>query len=250
MQPTPLAEALKPTLRDGLVQLAGLMKKEEVFDPAVSTRSLSLAAPDYQLFLMMPAIIADMRQAAPSIDLHLRALDQNVFGQLASGELDLVLAGSEVETTLALDREVMRSRIISEPFWCLMGHDNPAAASEELTLAAYVAAPHVVTSMAGEETDHVDASLAGLGLSRRKAVTVPSFMAAAWYAASSDMIATLPEAVAHRAADRTGGILRRAPMDLPNSVAYLWWHPRFHNDAGHAWWRKLLLDAFSPHRRG
>jgi DNA-binding transcriptional LysR family regulator len=115
-----------------------------------------------------------------------------VLDQLASGELDLVLAGSEVETTLSLDREVMRSRIISEPFWCVMAHDNPAA-TEELTLAAYLAAPHVVTSMVGEESYKVDASLTQIGASRRKAVTVPSFLAAAWYAASSDMMPPCPK---------------------------------------------------------
>lgn len=154
---------------------------------------------------------------------------------LAKGSQELIpITTHRIETALALDREVMRSCIISEPFWWLMRLDNPAGATEELTLVDYLAAPHVVTSMAGEDTDHVDAILALQGASRRKVVTVPSFMAAAWYATSSDMIATLPETVARRACDRTGGVLRKAPLDLPNSVAYLWWHPRFHNDEGHS----------------
>jgi DNA-binding transcriptional LysR family regulator len=248
LEPTPLAKALQPALRESLYRLAKLMQKEEVFDPALSTRSLSLAAPDYQLFMMLPPIVANMRRIAPLVDLRFRALGPNALDDLASGELDLVLAGAEVETTLALDGEVMRSRIMSEPFCCLMSADNPAASLAELTLASYLEAPHVMTSTAGEQTDHVDECLERLNLRRRKAVTVPSYMAAAWYATSSDMIATLPGTVAHRAAERTGGIIRKAPIDLPYSMAYLWWHPRFQNDPGHTWWRKRLLDAFAPHR--
>jgi DNA-binding transcriptional LysR family regulator len=248
-EPTPLANALQPALHQGLSQLADLFQTEAGFDPASSKRELSLAAPDYHLFMMLPSVVATMQKIAPSVDLRFRPLGPEVLAQLATGQLDVVLAGSEVETSLALDREVMRSRIIAEPFCCVLRRDHPAAQTPELALESYLAAPHVVVSVTGEDKDGVDVALADRGERRRAAATVPSFMAAAWYAASSNMIATLPETVARRAADRTDSVIRRPPIDLPDSVAYLWWHPRFQADPGHAWWRRHLLDAFAPYRR-
>ncbi|USI74945.1 LysR family transcriptional regulator [Sphingomonas morindae] len=247
-EPTPRALALQPALRHGLAQLAALVEVEPEFDPATSRRRFSLATPDYQLFVILPMLVARVREIAPQVDLRFRPLAADVLDQLATGALDLVIAGAEVEAALALDREVMRSRIIAEPFCCVLREDHPAAQAATLSLEAYVQAPHVVVSMTGEDSDQVDSALAARGLRRRVAATVPSFMAAAWYATSSDMIATLPRTVALRAAARNQGVVRPPPLALPRSIAYLWWHPRFQSDAGHGWWRKALFDVFAPYR--
>jgi DNA-binding transcriptional LysR family regulator len=249
LEPTPLANALQPALRQSLTQLAVLLQTEADYDPASSSRQFSLAAPDYHLFIMLPDVVNDMRQRAPSVDLRFQPLGRAVFDQLASGELDLVLAGSEVETSLGLNRELMRSRVTSEPFYCVMRNDHPAAQTPELTLENYVNAPHVMVSLAGENSDYVDAALERLDEHRRIAAKVPSFMAAAWYATTSDMIATLPQTVAFRAAERNEGVVRRPPIDLPSSTAHLWWHPRYQHDPGHTWWRRHLMEALAPYRR-
>ncbi|WP_420138321.1 LysR family transcriptional regulator [Sphingomonas sp.] len=249
LEPTPLANALQPALRQSLTQLAVLLQTEADYDPASSSRQFSLAAPDYYLFMMLPPVVADIRRSAPSVDLRFRPVGLDVFEQLASGELDLVLAGSELETVLGLNRELMRSRVISEPYYCVMRSDHPAAQAPELTLEAYLEAPHVMVSLAGETVDAVDTALEGVGARRRIGAAVPSFMAAAWYATESDMIATLPKTVAARAAERAGGVIRRPPIDLPFSTAHIWWHPRYQHDAGHVWWRRRLIDALGPYRR-
>ncbi|MGI3901579.1 MAG: LysR family transcriptional regulator [Janthinobacterium lividum] len=249
LQPTALALALRVSLRAGLNQLAEVMAKEASFDPARSTRVMSLATPDYPLVLMMPPVIADVRRAAPGVDLRLRSIGPDVFDALADGRLDLVLAGAEVETNLALDREVMRSCIISEPFRCVMRADHPAARTRSLDREAYLEACHILVSTTGGDRGIVDDVLDRSGLRRRVAVTVPSFMAASAYAASSALIATLPETIAQHAAAQAGVVVREPPFDLPRSTAYIWWHPRFQNDPGHAWWRRTLLDSFAPYRR-
>lgn len=94
----------------------------------------------------------------------------------------------------------------------------------------------------------VDKALSALGRRRRIVVTVPSFPAAIQIAAASDLIATLPRVVAERADDRETTMLP-PPLDVPRSVAYLWWHPRFQQDPGHSWWRHVLFEAFHPFRR-
>ncbi len=102
-------------------------------------------------------------------------------------------------------------------------------------------------STAGEDSGIVDAALASVGRCRRVAVTVPSFPAAVWIVAASDLIATLPKAITDRAT-RHQVAVRTPPIALPSSDAYLWWHPRVQNDPGHIWWRQALAGALASLR--
>ena len=247
LEPTPLAQGLRQDLRMGLDALERLLRHQPHFDPATSTRSFSLATPDHPQFTMLPEFIGQLRQTAPGVNVRIRAVGPGLPEELASGRLDLVLAGAEVEQILALDREVMRVRVIDEPFCCLLRRGHPALA-RPLNLQAYIALPHVLVSTTGGDTGIVDGALSALGLCRRVAVTVPSFPTAAYIVASSDLIATLPQAVTERA-ERLDVEVRPPPLELPRSVAYLWWHPRFQHDPGHVWWRHALAEALSPFRR-
>lgn len=243
MQPTPRALALEPSLRLGLAELRRVLAVEVGFEPATSQRSFSLASPDYPLFTRLPALVGRLRREAPGLDFRLMPLRTGLAQVLASGELDVVLAGGEAEETLGLDRETMRAGIISEPFFCVMRSGHPLAAGP-LDLAAYAAAEHVLISTTGGERGIADHALAQHGLERRVALTVPSFAAAVYFVAESEMIATVPEAIAVRGAQRGLVVARPPPLTLPDSTAYLYWHPRFQNDPGHAWWRTTLLQAF------
>lgn len=246
LEPTPLAQSLRQDLRLGLEAFERLLRHEPRFDPATSTRIFSVVTPDHPQFTMIPGFIGHLRRTAPGVNVRIRAIGPHLPGELASGRLDLVLAGAEVEQTLALDRDAMRTRVIDEPFCCLLRRGHPALA-QPLDLQAYVALPHVLVSTTGGDTGIVDTVLAAQGLHRRVAVTVPSFPAAVHIVASSDLIATLPRAVAERD-ERLAVELRPPPLELPRSVAYLWWHPRFQHDPGHAWWRHALAEALAPFR--
>lgn len=247
LKPTPLAEAIRPNLRFGLNALERLLTHTPSFDPATSTRTFSLATPDHPQFTMIPGFVAGLQQAAPGVNVRIRAIGPGLPDELASGRLDLALAGAEMGQALDLDRDTMRTRVISEPFRCLLRRGHPAL-ERDLGLRTYVALPHVLVSTGGGDTGIVDDALAVLGLRRRVAVTVTSFLAAAYIAASSDLIATLPLAIAERAV-QLGVELRPPPLDLPRANAYLWWHARFQNDPGHVWWRHALVEALAPFRQ-
>ena len=177
-KPTPLAQALRPDLRLGLNTLERLLTLAPDFNPATSTRTFSLATPDHPQFKMLPSFVAGLRQVAPSVNVRIRAIGPGLPDELSSGRLDLVLAGAEMGHTLDLDRDAMRTRVISEPFRCLLQRGHPAL-ERDLDLQTYVALPHVMVSTGGGDTGMVDDALAMLGLQRRVAVTVPSFPAAA-----------------------------------------------------------------------
>ena len=120
LSPTPRALALRPGLSLGLAELERVLGRETSFDPAQSTRRFSLATPDHPQFTVLPELVGRLRREAPGLDLRVRSIGPGLAEDLASGRLDLVLAGAEVERQLALDGELMRVRVISEPFRCVL----------------------------------------------------------------------------------------------------------------------------------
>ncbi len=244
--PTPRALALRPALSLGLTTLDRILGDETAFAPALSRRRFTIATPDHPQFTALPALIGRIGRDAPGIDIRVRPIGPGLSDELASGRLDVVLAGAEVEHQLALDRDLMRTRVISEPFRCVLRQGHPALAGA-FDVERYAALSHVLVSTAGDDQGIVDAVLASIGRTRRVAVTVPSFPAALWIVAASDLVATLPQAITDRA-DPQEIEVRTPPIVLPSSDAYLWWHPRFQNDPGHVWWRQSLLGAFAALR--
>ncbi|MGK6323717.1 LysR family transcriptional regulator [Sphingomonas sp. DT-51] len=245
MQPTPRALALEPALRQGLAELRRVLTTSEDFEPATSVRSFSLAGPDYVLFTRLPELVARMKAEAPNIDFRFTTLHAQLPQALSSGQLDAVIAGAEAETALALDRDMMRSRIISEEFCCIVRAGHPLALAGQLDLDSYASAAHVLISTTGGDRGIADEALAEHGLTRRVALTLPSFAAAAGFVAASDMIATVPEAIARAGEARGLVVILKPPLAMPRSDAYLWWHPRFQNDNAHSWWRAALTQAFA-----
>jgi DNA-binding transcriptional LysR family regulator len=110
-----------------------------------------------------------------------------------------------------------------------------------MTAERFAAAAHISASRRGRTRGLIDDALETLGLSRRVALVMPSFYAALFTAASSDLVAALPLAVAARAA-ALGLAVRvfELPVTVPTVTITQAWHPRFDKDAGHRWLRQLV----------
>ena len=111
LSPTPRALALRPGLSLGLAELERVLGRQAAFDPAQSTRCFTLATPDHPQFTVLPELFSWIRREAPGLDFQVRPIGPGLAEDLASGRLDLVLAGAEVEHQLALDRALMRARV-------------------------------------------------------------------------------------------------------------------------------------------
>lgn len=249
MMPTPLALDLAAPLRSGLGELERVLNSDVLFDPRQSRRIFSVATVDHLLLTGMNRLLPRLQKEAPGIDLRVRPIGPGLAAALGDGSVDTALAGGEVEQQLSLDRGLMRSLIASEDFVCILRSDHPLA-RRKLTLEAYTGLSHLMISTGGRDTGMVDSALAGLGLRRRLALTVPGFAGAPILIAASDLIATVPRSVAEWGRRQFGLRLLPPPLAMPKAEAFLWWHQRFHNEPGHRWWRRMLLDIYAPLRRG
>ena len=197
MMPTERALALAPAIRDIVERVAGVVASAETFEPATSRRRFRIGAPDGAVSVLLAALVRTLEESAPGIDVSLLQLlpasrtgdaDQAWRESLASldaGRIDLAI----LPFRPAQDRFHV-ARLYAEDFLFLVRRGHPFAAKQ--TLGALADFRHVLVSATGDTKGFVDAKLADHGLTRRVALTLPSFLMAAAAIASSDLIGAVP----------------------------------------------------------
>src|SRR5271154_5846941 len=81
MRPTARAEEIAPRLRHGLDQLQQALAPAS-FTPAETQRQFTIAAGAYTCTLLMPGVVARVRQAAPACELRLVRLGETLGDDL------------------------------------------------------------------------------------------------------------------------------------------------------------------------
>ncbi len=85
--------------------------------------------------------------------------------------------------------------------------------------------------------DDSDRALGLIGRQRKVVLTVPQFSALPVLLADSDMLAIVPDYVAHAMAGVGGLRAQCAPLELPEQELALVWRGTTHNDPGERWLR-------------
>lgn len=234
---TPRAEALREPLHRLLLELAALTAKQGPFDPQTSTRGFTIVASDYILAVMLPQLFADLRAAAPSIDLMFRAVSGKLYHDLSDGGCDLAFAVRVDDQANLKIRKLFTDRYV-----CLVSEDHPDV-GRALTLDLFLRLPHAFVAPGGTPGGAVDRALTELGHTRRVAVTVPHFFVAPAVVERTDLVITLPERIADIVAPRHRLRKLPHPLKLPPFDVLLAWHERVHHDPGNAWLREQVARA-------
>jgi len=241
MLPTARAEAIAPTLRAALVQLAAAVEGDPGFDPATARRRVRIATSDYAELVVLPELIAAIGRAAPGVDLWVvpipPARDARVE-MLASGAADVVIGPPRRDWPAG----VYERRLFDERFRCVVRRGHPAA-GKRMTLARYCALSHVLVAPRGSAGSLVDDALAARGRSRRVAVAVPHFLVVPHLVAGSDLIATLAGRVVDAYADAVGLEVMAPPLELAGFAISMTWHERVHHDPAQRWLREQIVAA-------
>jgi DNA-binding transcriptional LysR family regulator len=249
LRPTPRALAARELLRIGLGSLQRVFEPEIPFDPHTAVHNFSAATNHDIIYRELSLTLSEMLGPSSGLTFALQTMSSNVRDQLAKGTLDVVLSTSESEQLLALDVDMERKRIISEPYLCLLRTGHPALRSGVLELGDYSRSKHVFVSFSGEQSCVVDDVLASRGIKRDIVVTVPNSPVAAEFVRKTDVIATIPTTGALMAEAMGGVTTVQPPFSIPEVEVYLWWHAQFSKDAAHIWWRNLLSSECARYAR-
>ena len=180
-----------------LDQLQGLLHAP-AFDARGARRTFRVALSDYGSRVALPALTRRLRERAPGVDLaSSQASREAMLTQLLDGEIDLALGVFH-----DLPGELQAQTLFNESFVCVADRATLPARGG-LSLAEWLARPHVLVAMRPGPDNEIDQALAGIGHARRVAVTLPHWSIAPELIAGTDLPhggGTLCRAIASRPA--------------------------------------------------
>jgi DNA-binding transcriptional LysR family regulator len=241
--PTARAMELAEPIAEILARVRTVVSTAEPFDAATSRRRVTIGTPDAVSAVLLPPLFADLRQSAPHVDISVRQLlAQGLDWQAALAELEERRADVAIIPPLGdIPARFLAQTIGEEEFVIAMRAGNPFADSP--TLERYCGMLHLVTSQTGDSSGFVDRVLAGRGLSRRVALTVPNFMLAMALVAETDFVAAMPRTLVAMHGARFGVTSVEAPLPFDRFPIRLIALKVAMMDAGIAWLVGRLATA-------
>lgn len=244
MTPTPRARALAGPVRQALdLVQAGLerAKRKERFDFASSSRLFVIVVDDYGDTVLMPRLMDWLMRTAPGVRVRVR---RDPAGAALSRKLDEGGVDLAIQYFRPQDHELQTRQLLDESFVCMVRQDHPIV-GDSLSLAQYLALPHVVFGRLGRpgiRNSIVDRALHDMGLSRHIALQVPGFQSMPIIVRNTDFVCTLPRRIAQTYADALGLKTLRPPLELPPLPIYMGWSRLVERDPAHLWLRGSLYQ--------
>ncbi|WP_378949372.1 LysR family transcriptional regulator [Paracoccus sp. R86501] len=217
-----------------MLDLLDQMAQPQVFDPQVSTQSVTIACNYYERILLIPRIIAELRRQAPNISVNVINALGDGHHRLLQQEAD-VLVGPFTRSGSGFHSR----RLYSEEYACLMDPGHPIA-GQRLTVNEYLSLRHVLINYGGGWKSAYLQQLEAAGHQLVPTLTVPSPAGLAELIAGSNLVATLPRRLGQRIAEQLA--ISPCPFGGAFDLSVVW-TARTHASAMHIWLRSAILAA-------
>ncbi|MCC5849034.1 MAG: LysR family transcriptional regulator [Verrucomicrobia bacterium] len=242
--PTPLALQLEPMLEDLMIDLRGIMELAHPVDPSDVDRTFTLACADNVMAGDLANMTANLRRDLPFATLRVVSIDYFLARDgLVTGLVDCVmgppgsLPGMRFETLYSeFGRIALRNELLQ----------SCAPTQEAFNEAEHVDV-HITMGKGGEVHSVFEQVLLCNKLSRKVRVIVPTFTAAAYLAAQSELWACLPERFANTMRTHLPLQVWPLPFDCPQFDTAMMWHPRTDRDPASKYFRSVLKASFRSH---
>lgn len=238
MRPTQLAEEMAPMIGAALAQFDDLILGQQDFDPAKATRLFTLAPNSYVEYVLMPTVVARLRERAKSIRLRLIPYGSDLTETGAiSGTTEMVLG----RITDPPDNMVVQ-HLMDDGLACVVRAGHPLIGNS-ISREQYASMQHVNVLPPGRLRVGLFQTLERQGLKREVAVSVTHFLAVPEMIAVTDYCATLPSLICSSLAKDPRLKVVPAPADLGTFPVEVAWHVRYRHDPAHRWLRALIGDV-------
>lgn len=238
LRPTPRAEELYATIAPLLAQMADVIASATPFDPATDRRTFVLGCSDAIAFAVLPPLLARIRTSAPGCSLAIRLGDHHTLPVLlTNGEIDVALGylGDDLPANA-------RMRVLGHSSWLVLRDANTGSVAR---IDDYCARPHALISGRGQLEGNVDALLRSEGRQRRVVLGLSSFSLLAAALPGTELVATVPEFVGRRLAQRGGLLLEQPPITPSPTATALAWNGSRDRDPGERWFRGEVVAAIT-----
>jgi|SRR5882672_4489412 len=240
--PTPRAHDLVRTARPLVTRLQKELLYERTFDAAHSTRPFNLALSDVGELVFLPRLLERLRTLTPHCVVRAVSMPpQQLAREMEQGEVDLAIGyfPDLVQNTF------FQQRLFTHHFACLMRAGHPLY-SERLSLEAFLEMEHAVVRAEGRSHELFESFLERRRIRRKIVLHTPHFLSIPIIVARSDLMATVPHALALYFARLSSQLAFAAPpFAFPGFHVKQHWHRKFHNDSRNKWLRKQVTELFN-----
>ncbi|MBE9028537.1 LysR family transcriptional regulator [filamentous cyanobacterium LEGE 11480] len=237
LRPTPVAIALAAQIQPALGQICHALTPELPFVPATSDRVFAIGLSDYTAFLLLPPLMQYLGEHAPDIVMQVRTGERGkLLRGLDTGEVD-VICGIFPEQTPWHNSQLLWQ----EDFVCVC-REQHGTIRQQLSLEEFVAADHLLVSIAEDRVGRVDRFLKQQNLTRHIALSVPHYLVAPFVLAQTDLVATLASRVAYSLRQSQSLKLLPLPIPLKPFSVFMRWHQSHDNDKAQMWLRSRLSE--------
>lgn len=240
MQPTQRAKDIFPSIKSVVSCIEKDILSTQMFDPATDQREFRIALTDVGEAIYAPLALNALTKIAPAVSLRSVSVPASELQEaMTEGEVDLA-AGYFPDI---LSSGFIRKRVGLHSFACIAGR-NHELRLQPMTLERYLTARHVVVEAQGRSQEVFEQFLARHRLQRPIGLRTPHFMSLPMIVSQTNLIATVPQALADFFSSSPEVIQLRLPFAPPTFQANLYWSKRVHQDAGNTWLRTRLAEAF------
>lgn len=243
VEPTPRAHALVKASRPLVARLQEDLLSEQTFDAVRSTRAFAFALSDVGEIVFLPRLIERLRAAAPHCSIRSVSMPpQQIARGLEKGEIDLAVGYFPD----LVQNNFFQQRLFTHHFACLMRADHPRYA-KRLSMKAFLEIEHAVVHAEGRSHELFEKLLERRKIRRKIALHTPHFLSIPVIVSRSDLMATVPHALAlyfARLAPQQFAVAM-PPFELAGFDVKQHWHRKFHHDPRSRWLRGQVAELFN-----
>lgn len=237
MVPTPGAQQVFTTVSEIIDLVDNQLDTSLPFDPRTSQRRFTIAMADISQMTLVPRLLDICKsQGASQIQFAIRNIDDGIYSQLESGEVNLAIG-----YLTDIPESFYQQRLFDEHYVCLSSAVHPRI-QQPPSLAAWRKEQHLMVR--GDGSGHADTEryLARHGIHQRIVMVVPNFLGAGGIVANSELLATIPGQAAAWFCAASACVSWPLPVPFPSFTIRQVWHQRYHHDPGLIWLRQLLAQ--------
>ncbi|MBB5696255.1 LysR substrate-binding domain-containing protein [Muricoccus pecuniae] len=192
----------------------------------------------YVEFVLVPAIVARLRQVAPGIRMRLTPYGNDLVGTgVTSGTTALVL-GRIVDPP----NNLVVQHLMDDGLACVVRADHPEI-GDSITRDQFERLKHVNVVPPGRMRAGLFHALAQQELKRDIAISVTNFFAVVEMVGVTDYCATLPDLICRRLAHDPRLKVLAPSADFGTFPVEMAWHVRYRHDPAHRWLRALIAEV-------
>lgn len=238
MQPTPKAEELAPAITAALASLDSVVLGQQAFDPMQAQQLITIAPNSYVEFVLVPALVARLRERAPGIRLRFTPFGSDLAETGVVSGMTAMVLGRIADPP---DNLIVQ-HLMDDGLACIVRADHPQV-RDKLSKRQYEQLLHVNVLPPGRLRVGLFQALQRTGLKREVAVSVSNFLAIPGVVAATDYCATLPRLICRHLADDKRLKVLPTPADLGVFPVEMAWHARYRHDPAHQWLRTQIIET-------